>query len=306
MRCFEAFCRRFQVVTPFPLTEQLLCSYASFLADEGLAPQTIKSYLSALRNMQLSLGFPDPREQSALPVLKRVQAGISRCRLLKGTPSRVRLPLTAHILSKIGEFLRASAHPERVVLWAVSTAAFFGFFRLGELLPASREAYNPRTHLSWGDVALDSRISPSMVQFHLRQSKCDQAGIGADVVVGRTGRELCPVIAVLAYIEERGSQPGPFFLDVDKRPVLKPWFVAQLRGVLSALGFPPLDFAGHSFRIGVATTAAMAGVEDSMVQTLGRWQSSAFLQYIRTPKERLAAMSVTLAAPGSHPPPPPT
>ena len=39
-------------------------------------------------------------------------------------------------------------------------------------------------------------------------------------------------------------------------------------------------YAGHSLRIGVATTAAMAGVEDAMIQTLGRWQSAAYVQYV--------------------------
>ena len=47
-----------------------------------------------------------------------------------------------------------------------------------------------------------------------------------------------------------------------------------------------LDFrtscAGHSFRIGAATSAALAEVEDSIVQILGQWQSAAFLRYVRT------------------------
>ena len=161
MRRFEAFCTHFNVTTPFPLTEHLMCCYASFLADEGLAPQTIKSYLSALRNMQLSLGFPDPREQSSLPMLKRIQAGIARCRLLRDPPSRIRLPITAHILRKIGQGWRESLCTERAVLWAVACSAFFGFFRLGELLPVTGAAYNPRTSLSWGDVMWPSIPSPT-------------------------------------------------------------------------------------------------------------------------------------------------
>ena len=59
---FYAFCR----FTPFPVYEQLLCSFVAYLADEGLSPQTAKSYLAAVRNVQLS---PDPCEALSLPIL---------------------------------------------------------------------------------------------------------------------------------------------------------------------------------------------------------------------------------------------
>ena len=74
MKRFNSFCAQYNVLQPFPLSEELLCSFA---ADQGLASQTGKSYLSALRSMQISLGLPDPRDQSSLPILKRVQAGIN-------------------------------------------------------------------------------------------------------------------------------------------------------------------------------------------------------------------------------------
>ena len=55
------------------------------------------------------------------------------------------------------------------------------------------------------------------------------------------------------------------------------------------------QYAGHSFRIGAATTAAAAGVEDSIIKTLGRWESAAYLLYLRIPRERLAALSKLLS-----------
>ena len=164
-----------QYIHPFPC---VLCSFASFLADQGLAPQTGKSYLSALRSMQISLGLPDPREHSSMPVFKRVQAGISRMRLLKGTPGRIRLPITVLMLGKIKTALFDSSNPKKVVIWAVACTAFFGFFRLGELFSESRRAFVPATDLSWGDVAVDNHSSPRMIQIHLKKSKCDQVGGG--------------------------------------------------------------------------------------------------------------------------------
>ena len=63
------------------------------------------------------------------------------------------------------------------------------------------------------------------------------------------------------------------------------------------MGLPYADFTGCSFRIGAgaATAATRAGVEDSLIHTFGRWNSSAFLAYIRTPRDLLAQLSKTLA-----------
>ena len=93
MKLLYAFCTKFNVVSPFPVSEHLMCCFAAFLADEGLALQAGKGYLAAVRSMQFSLGLPDLRDQSSLPMLKRVQAGIQRARALSGSSSRTQQPI---------------------------------------------------------------------------------------------------------------------------------------------------------------------------------------------------------------------
>ena len=54
-----------------------------------------------------------------------------------------------------------------------------------------------------------------------------------------------------------------------------------LRSLKSA-GVAGVGYSSHSFHFSAATAAAKTGVSDSLIQTLGRWKSSAFTAYIRT------------------------
>ncbi len=111
-------------------------------------------------------------------------------------------------------------------------------------------------HLAWGDVIVDNLQTPTSVSFHLKRSKCDQFGNGIDVFVGRSGNELCPVVAILSYIARRGDGPGSFFTFSDGTPLTKAWFVARVQIALRTAGVQSNNYTGHSFRIGAATAAA--------------------------------------------------
>ncbi len=97
------------------------------------------------------------------------------------------------------------------------------------------------------------------------------------------------------YMANRRDGAGPFFMFKNKKPLTKAVFTHKIRGVLQAIGLPYQNFAGHSFRIGAAAAASRAGIEDSTIRMLGRWSSSAFLAYITTPRDQLAALSANLA-----------
>ena len=198
------------------MTEYLLCCFATYLVDQNLTPQSISTYMylaeAAVCNTQLSLGLPDPQEQSSFPILKTVQRGVSCTCLGHPQASQVRLPITSQVLCRVKSELERLDHPESWVLWVACCVAFFGFFHFSELLLSACEDFNARLHFTWGDVAVDNTCNPHMVWCHLKQSKTDQMGCGVDVVLGRTDRDLCPVAAVLGYIAHRGDRLGPFFL----------------------------------------------------------------------------------------------
>ena len=92
---------------------------------------------------------------------------------------------------------------------------------------------------------------------------------------------MCLVKAMVAYLTVRSPAPSPLFLFQDGAMLSRPCLIAAVRACLAAGGIN--QDCGHSFRIGAATTAVKKGIEDSMIQVLGHWQSSAYLHYVRIP-----------------------
>ena len=78
-------------------------------------------------------------------------------------------------------------------------------FRSGEITIPNAAGFNPKIHLAWGDVTLDSTQSPSLLRIRLKKSKTDQFSQGVDIYVGKTGFPLCPAAAVATYMVQRGS-----------------------------------------------------------------------------------------------------
>ena len=88
------------------------------------------------------MDFPNPCDQSSLPILRTVQAGIKWLRATKlPRRQRLRLPIMLPVLRLTRDGLDALTQPERELMWAVASMAFFGFFRLGELLLENEAAY---------------------------------------------------------------------------------------------------------------------------------------------------------------------
>ena len=293
-RRYVTFCAKFGV-NPLPATENILCYFVTWLGQEGLQHSTIRTYLSGVRQTQIAHGFPDPMFDS-MPRLHLILQGVKVIAGLRGHSKRIRLPITPLILRKMKQvWFNREKDYDKVMMWAAATATFFTFCRSGEITVPEGKTYDPHSNLSYGDISVDNAQDPSIVSFLLKQSKTDQAREGVKVYMGKTGDDICPVKALLDYLRLRGQKEGPLFMWKDGSPLQKPQFNRAVRTALTQAKLPAEKFAGHSFRIGAATTAASAGLEDSTIQTLGRWKSSSYLLYIRLEPRRLAAVSSVLA-----------
>ena len=241
------------------------------------------------------MGF---RDIDASAAVKLVQQGIARSySLSQHSSQQTRFPITPAILRGIkASWSQQQYEYDKIMLWAALCTGFFGFFRLGEITAPASTRYDPRIHLTFDDISVDDIANPKSITIHVKKSKTDQSMKGAAVILVKTEQDLCPVAALLSYIAARGDSKGPFFLFKDGQYLTQSSLTFHLRQALSQVGLDPNCYAGHSLRIGAATTAAVSGVQDSTIKALGRWRSTAYQRYIRRQGTDLATVSVKLAS----------
>ena len=124
----------------------------------------MKSYLSAVWHVHISMGLGDP-DISSMPQLEYVVKGLTASRV-----SRVCRPVTPQILLKQVWELLPDRH-NSVRLWAAACMCFFGFLRSGEVVVPSESNYDSSAYLSLGDVWVDSVVSPQYVEIVLRHRR---------------------------------------------------------------------------------------------------------------------------------------
>lgn len=291
VRRFSQFCAA-RAMGFYPATSDSVAQFVASLANDRLAPTTVRVYVAAIRRLHVEKGRDDPTSAH------RVRLAMDGYERLYGGSTRFRGAITPSVLLSISSFLFADSthnNESRSLILAVCLVAFHGMLRPSEFLDGG--ARSTDHHLRRRDVTISPNRS-SVVLF-IRSSKTDQRARGARRVLPAISGPLCPVTAVSRYIATRAGyrddSDGAFFRLTSS--VLSPTrFCSLLRSCIR----PPLiptDYSLHSFRIGAATAALAAGVDQAAIRQLGRWRSDAFSTYTRlsSPVERRAAVLLASA-----------
>ena len=288
---FTGFCRLYDI-TPAPATETTLRYYCVH-AYRSISHASILVYLAAIRYQHLQLGYRDPLVDK--PLLSYLCKGIRRH---QGNQGRERLPLTSALLSTLQHLLRQSdsiaTHDKRVV-WAAVTLGFHAFLRGGEFTTTTSHRYNPNRHLLRRDLTLQS----DKIILTVKASKTDPYSTTCTLPVAATNTSTCPVRAMRKFLNStHHSSHLPLFILHSGDFLTKAHLTSVIRTLLQASGLTPAQakkYSSHSLRIGAATEAAAAGLPTWLIQAAGRWKSSAYQRYIRTPKKALLRVAPALA-----------
>ena len=263
-RNFEAWCqvRQFPAC---PAASETVALYLTALSRTHKV-STLTRRLSAISQAHRTAGLASPAEQA--PV-RQVMAGIRRT---LGTAATVKRPVLVADLQAM-----VNAIPDNLIGLrdrALLLIGFSGAFRRSELVA-----------LDCSDLA----ETADGLTLTIRRSKTDQEAAGRKIAIPR-GREAatCPLRALAAWHVAAGIESGPVFLRVNRHgQILRKRPSAEAVGIIvkrwaAAIGLDASEFAGHSLRAGLATSAAIAGKsERAIMNQTGHRSSATVRRYIR-------------------------
>ena len=290
-------------VLPMPFTVGDVLTFLAWLVDRrAVRAKTVMVYMSGLRMLHFQCGFFDVQLQSQ--IVRHIVTGLKQRDLVadKTSGREGRLPVTLEVLEKIRLKLQRSNFPlhRRRLIWAVCAMGFSGSFRIHELLARKPEEFDPTTTLLAQDVGL-SRFGHQgykVLKVFLKAPKEARLRHGVAVDLFTTGSYICPVLALEKYLASpslRLVSKKPLFRRIDGMAYTGACFNADLARLLK--GCYQGKITSHSLRAGLATEMARVGYSEADIMAVGRWHSTAYLQYVKG--GRLKRMRVAQELAGS-------
>jgi hypothetical protein len=270
---YTEFCTLYHVSSPyFPVSIHNTMSFISYMFIIKYAPATISTYVGAIAAINRLCGGSD---LFSCYWIKKMLAGIKR----HSNSFDQRLPITSDILYRLLDSLPhiTSLVYTQALLRAMYLLAFHAFLRIGEF--TSRDDASGGSGLRLQDITLMPPNNPTCCAISIQRSK--NSTNPQTIHIHQQQANICPVRALQNYLMFRGSRQGLLFLLPCHKPVTREKFCSHLHRSITWAGLDPKRYKSHSFRIGAATSAAMNGVNEATIQTLGRWKSDAFKKYIR-------------------------
>lgn len=216
-------------VAVWPIEPAALAAYIGHLERAGKSVSTISRRCAAISRLCRDHGVPSP---AADPMIGRLLKGLRREHAGRKSPKRA---FTAPLVRNFIENAETSARDRALV-----AVAFVTGLRRAELC-----------ELRWSDVSECPETAGLIL--HVRRSKTDQTGSGAYVAVPRTGKDVDPARLLLDW-RAAGKNADLVF------PVSASTVLRIAKRVATLAGLDPAEYGAHSFRAGLCTVAARAGV----------------------------------------------
>ena len=132
-------------------------------------------------------------------------------------------------------------------------------------------------------------IKQGCIHVTIKASKTNPFWEEVTLRIAPTHHSICPVHALKRYLATCKSPfcSGPIYKHKNGKFLTCQEVSRVIKKAVRKNGMNPKQYSSHSFHIGPASTAAAAGIPDSMIKSLGCWQSECYQRYIRINKQKL-------------------
>lgn len=275
------FEKKSNVKCDWPLSLDTVCEYTSWaLTDGKLKPNTVRSYLSSLKIVHDLNNFNFVGNNALVYAMIR---GAENLEMYKNSEKPSRKVMTLPLLKLIGHYIAKSAWcaDSKKTVWCACVIAFFGAFRLGEILPKSQFDCIDMETLLWSDVKFRKDGS---ILVHIKMDKCkNKKGFYVDLFKFGPGN-CCPVTVMELLKNSKYCPSKPVFQFANGKNLCSSLLNKILVELLTpTLGESAKEITGHSFRAGLPSALAnnptLANCKD--IKAWGRWSSNSYELYTR-------------------------
>ena len=273
LRSFTIFTTYFGV-QDFPVCLGVLLRFIPFLGRDPVAFKYASNIISSIKWFASLL---DPSSTKVFDALL-VKASLRGLKAQLSRPIRQKLPFTIEHLCSFYNFLDFN-DVKQFACWCAMILAFFGCFRLSNLVPQSKALFDPLKQLKRDDI----RFEGDLALIYFKCSKTTQNS--SRVAWVPIGSAVDPRFNVkrnfqLLFSLVKAPSNAPLFTFNKSHFHSRFSLVKILDSCLYGAGLSPADYSWHSFRRGAAVFAFELGLADSAVQLLGDWSSAAFKNYL--------------------------
>ena len=281
-------------------------SFVAYLfGDICLKPCTVSSYVSGVKFM-LQMSGVDTRFIDDDPTFRRLKSGCCIAyRSANPAYNEKTMPFTIEMIMAAQRFIDQTSVEGYMVVSAMKLA-YCCLLRKSEYLLQTKTKHHLR-----GKCVLFVHHLLDGSEVTVPSSQASSCGLSVDTLYEiiidvlsakndavRTGHRLAflrvriqdrPVGQPFDLAEDMWkyaiwacpTTEGPFFVYRSSVRLSYETLVKHIKGTAGLMGFNKSFFSTHSLRIGGASALAAAGVPDYIIQTMGRWKSLVFLEYIR-------------------------
>ena len=280
----QCYAMLFKTFIGFCLCMKLSCNdmflstvmaFLEFLVYNKVSTHMVANHVSALRAMAIVYNIPFAALEH--PKVKYFIKSLKINRPLAITRRHI---MDLKILKEI--ILYCPRFADSVTIKAIFLSAFFGFFRISNLVPHSISTYDSTRHFSGGDIFFQKKIVKLLVKWSKTLQSRDEVWV---ITLPRLAdKVICRYLALHPIIQLYSPDINQPLFQTYSNKKCQPMTDSRVRKTLSCIvqlmGLPKGFYTFHTFWRSGASLAYQAQVPLADIKDHGTWTSDCVWTYI--------------------------